>query len=159
MDPKYSLYEYRIDGLAGRNKNVTKNLIKAAIEHLSFLKDKKVKFATNYFSTNIAWEELHADLPEDDLVRSILTKSVPGAVWGSYKILFSRESTILIWLKLEHVVDTGNMNGFVNGDPKLAQWNSGETVKALNILMSKVIHDQESPGAINPTVSQVSANK
>jgi hypothetical protein len=56
LDPKYRLYDYRIDGLAGRNKNKTKKLIKVAIEHLPFLKTNKDKFATEYFSTIIAWK-------------------------------------------------------------------------------------------------------
>jgi hypothetical protein len=129
LDPKYRLYDYRIDGLAGRNKNKTKKLIKVAIEHLPFLKTNKDKFATEYFSTIIAWKELYSDLPEDDLVVSTQSASVPGAVWGSYEIPFGRESTIAIWLKFERVVDTNSMNGFVSGDRNLAQRHSGETVK------------------------------
>jgi hypothetical protein len=110
LDPKYRLYEYRIDDLTGRNKNKTKKLIKVAIEHLPFLKTNKDKFATDYFSTIIAWKELHADLPEDDLDVSTQSASVPGAVWGSYEIPFGREPTIPIWLKFERVVDTNSQH-------------------------------------------------
>jgi hypothetical protein len=135
----------RIDSLAGRNKNKTMKLFKAAIEYLPFLRSKKDNSATDYFSTIIVGEELHADLPEGDLVHSTHSTIVPVAVWGSYEIPFGRESTIPIWLKFGRIADTDSMNGFVIGDPNLAQWYSGETVKALNILISKAIYDQEVP--------------
>jgi hypothetical protein len=86
IDPKQTLWEYRLEGLSGRSKKKTRKMFKAAIEGLPILNDKKDKFATDYLTTIIAWESLHGDLSDENLEKRPTTKNHIGCVWGSYEV-------------------------------------------------------------------------
>ncbi|KAL1799385.1 hypothetical protein ACET3X_003422 [Alternaria dauci] len=118
IDPKTVFYEYQILDLPiGQNKKKLEKLVRALIDRMNILKSNKDHFTTDNITTIISWKKLHKKEEVGDIIDTC---------------------------DLLRVLDFSKLSEYVGGsmvNPHL--WDSSIEVKALNMLISKSLKDQQ----------------
>jgi hypothetical protein len=136
IDEKTIFYEYDILDLPVMQiKKKLKKLIDSLIECADILKSNKRTFATDYATTIISWKKLHS--------------GEEGSIIGTYNVPDGKEDdgrtdTRTLRLRYLRTLDFSQIRSYVSGamnNPHL--WNSSIEVKALNMLVSKSLDENE----------------
>lgn len=152
VNPNTKFYEYQITGMpASAKRNLRKRLMMTVIEDVSFLQNKKDKFATDYFETIISWEDLHSSAPGQEITTRDDNNPDLFREWRLLDVN-DRDGTINLNLRFMGEVDIAAFRAFTGrNSPNGDRYNPEPVRRALHIMMTKCIRDS--------TVVHLNANK